>query len=215
LAISKNVVAKRNQAMWRGLLAVAVFGLLSGGARAQTSDADVNPGGGIFLASALNIISTPAGQNSPAETLTTGSSYSASYDFDLGNGFKTEIEGLSAGATATRLGGLAASGNLTGTRVTLKGMYEFRDGEWRVKSFLGAGFGMIDVNEHVLGLAQNDWAGAYQLRGGVTLGFNQKLLGSLEYQWAMGSKPHFSLAGIPTKLEVDRHGFVLGVNYKY
>ena len=25
----------------------------------------------------------------------------------------------------------------------------------------------------------------------------------------------FSLAGIPTKLEVSRHGFVIGVNYKY
>ena len=50
--------------------------------------------------------------------------------------------------------------------------------------------------------------------GGVSLGLTQKLLGSLEYRWTMGSKPHFSLGGIPTKLEVDRHGFVLGVNYK-
>jgi hypothetical protein len=31
----------------------------------------------------------------------------------------------------------------------------------------------------------------------------------------MGSKPHFSLAGIPAKLEVNRHGFVVGMNYKY
>ena len=196
--------------MRRGLLAVAVLGLLSGNARAQTSDIRVNSES--VVASSL-----PIAQDSTSlvPTLGTGNSYGTAYGFDLGSGFKTEIEGLTSSAAATRLGGLAASGNLTSTRVTLKGMYEFRDGEWRVKPFVGAGFGMIDVNEHVLGLARDDWASAYQLRGGVTLGFNQKLLGSLEYQWAMGSKPHFSLAGIPTKLEVDRHGFVLGINYKY
>jgi opacity protein-like surface antigen len=197
--------------MWRGLLAVAALGLLSGSGRAQTSDIHINSDSA-FLSSDLDVAPVPA---SFAPTVGTGNSYATAYGFDLGNGFKTELEGLTSSATATRFGGLAASGTLTGARVTLKGMYEFRDGEWRVKPFLGAGFGMIDVNEHVLGLAQNDWAGAYQLRGGVTLGFTQKLLGSLEYQWAMGSKPHFSLAGIPTKLEVDRHGFVLGINYKY
>jgi opacity protein-like surface antigen len=84
-----------------------------------------------------------------------------------------------------------------------------------MKPYVGAGFGMIDVNQHVLGASGNNWSTAYQVRGGVSLGLTQKLLGSLEYRWTMGSKPHFSLGGIPTKLEVDRHGFVLGVNYKY
>jgi opacity protein-like surface antigen len=205
------VAATRNEIMWRGLLAVAVLALLSGGARAQTSDFRV-AAESVFLTSAPT---TAEGQTSSSPTLRAGHSYAATYGFDLGNGFKTEIEGLSSSVASTRFGGLAAGGTLTGARVTLNGMYEFRDGEWRVKPFLGAGFGMIDVNEHVLGVRQNDWSGAYQLRGGVTLGFTQKLLGSLEYQWAMGSKPHFSLAGIPTKLEVDRHGFVLGINYKY
>lgn len=80
---------------------------------------------------------------------------------------------------------------------------------------LRAGFGIIDVNQHILGVTGNDWAAAYQLRGGVGLGFNQKLVGSLEYRWTNGSKPSFSLAGIPTKLELDRHSFVVGINYKY
>jgi opacity protein-like surface antigen len=74
---------------------------------------------------------------------------------------------------------------------------------------------MIDVNEHILGVTRDVWATAYQLRGGVALGFTQKLVGSLEYRWTDGSKPSFSLAGIPTKLEVDRHSFVVGFNYKY
>ena len=74
---------------------------------------------------------------------------------------------------------------------------------------------MIGLNQRILGISGSDWVSAYQLRGGVTLGFNQKLLGSLGYQWSMGSKPHLSLAGIPTKVEIDRHGFVLGINYKY
>jgi opacity protein-like surface antigen len=74
---------------------------------------------------------------------------------------------------------------------------------------------IIDVDEQILGVTRGDWDAAYQLRGGVALGFTQKLVGSLEYRWTDGSKPSFSLAGIPTKLEVDRHSFVVGVNYKY
>ncbi len=70
------------------------------------------------------------------------------------------------------MGGLAADGNLTGARVTLKGMYEFSDGEWHMKPYVGAGFGMIDVNEHILGIADNDWSGAYQLRGGGHAGLH-------------------------------------------
>ena len=190
--------------MWRGLLAVAVFPLLSGNVRAQAGD--ISQSVNLTVAQASASLSTTFGS---------GNSYRRAYGFDFGNGFKTEIEGLSSSAATTRFAGLSASGNVAGARLTLKGMYEFHDGEWRVNPFFGAGFGLIDVNEHVLGIARNDWASAYQLRGGVTLGFTQKLLGSLEYQWAMGSKPHFSLAGIPTKLEVDRHGFVLGINYKY
>src|SRR5258707_961190 len=116
MATGNNVVAKRNQTMWRGLLAVAVFGLMSGGSRAQTTELDTNTDELVLLGSPLTISqsTTSSGQNSPAQTLTTGNSYSTSYGFDLGNGFKTEIEGLSSGATATRFAGLAASGNLTG-----------------------------------------------------------------------------------------------------
>ena len=198
--------------MWRGTAAAAAFALLSGSAIAQTSDNYAEAKNGLVLTSTLN---TAQPSNSPVQQFEAGNSRATAYSFDLGKGFKTEIEGLSSSATSARLGGIAAGGNLTSARVMLKGMYEFRDGEWRMKPYVGAGFGVVDVNEHVFGISRNDWAGAYQLRGGVTLGFTQRLLGSLEYRWAMGSKPHFSLAGIPTKLEVDRHGFTLGINYKY
>jgi len=108
-----------------------------------------------------------------------------------------------------------AGAGLSTTTVMLNGLYEFSGDGWHMKPYVGAGFGMIDVNERVLGANGTDWTTAYQVRGGVTMGLTQKLLGSFEYRWTMGSKPHFSLAGIPTKLEVDRHGFVLGFNYKY
>jgi opacity protein-like surface antigen len=187
----------------------AVFALLGGSAIAQTADTSTQA-----YALPSSTLAT-AQSTASAQQFGTGDSHGTAYGLDLGKGFRTEIEGLSSSGTSARLGGVAAAGSLTTARVTLKGMYEFRDGEWRLKPYVGAGFGVVDVNEHVLGAARNDWNGAYQLRGGVTLGFTQKLLGSLEYRWAMGSKPHFSLAGIPTKLEVDRHGFVLGINYKY
>ena len=144
-----------------------------------------------------------------------GRTFGTAYGYDFGNGFKSEIEGLTRLESAGTRNNLPAAGGITTTSVMLNGLYEIRDGAWQIKPFIGAGFGWVDVNSRILGANNNDWNSAYQLRGGVSLGFNQKLLGSLGYQWTMGSKPHFSLAGIPTKLEIDRHGFVLGVNYKY
>ena len=74
---------------------------------------------------------------------------------------------------------------------------------------------MDDANARILGATNNDWVSAYQVRGGVNFGFTQKLAEVSNIAGRMGSKPHFSLAGIPTKLEVNRHGFVVGMNYKY
>jgi len=186
--------------------------LLTGDASAQTAASYVTA-----ESSALPLASLSAPQTaiSTTENFAFGRSYGATYGYDFGRGFKTEIEGLSSNAASDRLGGLAAGGTLTSTRLTLKGIYEFADGAWRVKPFIGAGFRMIDMNEHIAGLAGNAWTTAYQLRGGVVLGFTQKLVGSLEYRWTNGSRPTFALGGIPTKLEVDRHGFTLGINYKY
>ena len=193
-------------------VAVTGIGFLTGSAFAQTVGPYAMTENGWFLTPTVSAAQFSISQT---ENLGTARSYGTAYGFDFGNGFKTEIEGLSSDAASERLGGLAASGSLTSTRVTLEGMYEFSDGSWRVKPYVGAGFGMIDVNQHVLGITENDRAAAYQLHGGVTLGFTQKLVGSLEYRWTDGSRPSFSLAGIPTKLELDRHSFVLGINFKY
>jgi opacity protein-like surface antigen len=135
--------------------------------------------------------------------------------YDLGSGFKTEIEGITARARKEPFGNLPTGGDIAGTRVMLNGLYEFSDGAWRLKPYVGAGLGLVDANARILGATQNDWVSAYQLHGGVSLGFSQKLMGNVEYRWTMGSKPRFMLAGIPTKVEIDRHGFVIGVNYKY
>lgn len=185
--------------------------LLTGNASAQTWRTYVTNDVGTFLhtrnAAQSTIFQT--------ESLGVGRSYGSTYGYDFANGFKTEIEGLLTDAASERLGGLAASATLTTTRVTLKSMYEFIDGAWHMKPYVGVGYGVMDLNAHVLGVAGDHWATAYQLRSGIALGFTQKLVGSLEYRWTDGSKPSFSLAGIPTKLELDRHRFVVGMNYKY
>lgn len=186
--------------------------LLSGSANAQMAGPYVTSEGGSLSAPPSDTRQATLAQT---ESFGFGNSYGTAYGYNLGHGFKTEIEGTATGAASDRLGGLAAGGSLTGTRVTLKGMYEFSEGAWHMKPYIGAGFGVVDMNQHVLGISGNQWVSAYQLRGGVTLGFTQKLVGSLEYRWTNGSKPTFALAGVPTKVEVDRHGFTIGFNYKY
>jgi opacity protein-like surface antigen len=97
----------------------------------------------------------------------------------------------------------------------LNGLYEINNGSWHLKPYIGGGLGFIDANPHVLGQTNSQWVTAYQLHGGVQLGFTEKLFGSLEYRWTAGSKPGFYVAGIPTKLNINQHGFTIGFDYKY
>jgi len=201
--------------MRRHLPAGVVIALLTGPAFAQTTGTYFTIEGGFSLPTSINLNFTSPGEPVATEIPAPGRSYGAAYGYNFGGGFRTEVESYSSYAASERHVDPGAGASLSSTTVMLNGLYEFTDGVWHMKPYVGAGFGMIDVNQTILGANGNDWATAYQVRGGVTLGLSQKLLGSLEYRWTMGSKPHFSLAGIPTKLEVDRHGFVLGFNYKY
>ena len=196
--------------MWIRLLIGGAVVLMAAPASAQTAGPYLASKGNLYVPSDI----AQAG-SMQIERFGPGRTFGTAYGYDFGNGFKTEIEGLTRAETTETHSNFPAGSSITTTSVLLNGLYEIRDGAWQIKPFVGLGFGWTDFNSHILGANAGDWSSGYQFRGGVTLGFNQKLLGSLGYEWTMGSKPHFSLAGIPTKLEVDRHGFVLGINYKY
>ncbi len=145
---------------------------------------------------------------SGSETRTT-----AGYGFS--NGFRAEIERFISRASLDPAAGvLTTPGFATGTTL-LSGLFEFRDDGWRTKPYIGAGFGLADVRQNAISTAGSAWATAYQVKGGLTLGFSQKLIGSLEYRWTLGQKPHFALGGIPAKIEINRHSFSVGVNYHF
>lgn len=200
--------------MRRLLPASVAIALLTGPAFAQTAGTYFTIEGGFTLPTTVSLNLNAAREPVATPVPAPGRSYGGAYGYNFGNGFRTEVESFASFAASDHINS-GAGPSLSTTTVMLNGLYELTDGVWHMKPYVGAGFGMIDVNQQILGVSGNDWATAYQVRGGVTLGLSQKLLGSLEYRWTMGTKPHFSLAGIPTKLEVDRHGFVLGFNYKY
>ncbi len=198
--------------MWRMVLNGAALAFVTGSAFAEADGPNAAVGGGLNFLDPLPSQASALFQPAP---IGNGKSYGAVYGFDLGNGFKTEVEGVGSLSEPADPRLLPLTGNLNTSRVALKGLYEFTNGDWHIKPYLGAGFGFTDLNARMLGIAGSDWTADYQLHGGVSLGFTQKLIGSLEYRWTMGSKPNFALAGIPTKLEIDRHRLVLGFNYKY
>ncbi len=199
--------------MRRWWLTGAALSILAGPVSAQTSGSYVNADAPIVPSSVIALSQLDITQTASLESR---SAFGSAYGYDLGNGFKTEIQGLTARTSTERLTNLpAGNGGITASSFMLKGMYEFSDGAWHMSPYVGAGFGVVNANAGVLGATRNEWIGSYQVGGGLNLGFTQKLVGSLEYRWTMGQKPNFSLAGLPTKLEVSRHGFVIGFNYKY
>jgi opacity protein-like surface antigen len=133
--------------------------------------------------------------------------------YDFGNGLKAELASLNSRPAAER-NYVPTIGSISSTTVMLRGLYSFNEGS-SFSPYVGAAFGIIDVTRRLGGFQSNDWVAAYQLRGGVKLSISQKLLGSFEYQWTEGDKPHFSVSGISTKVEFPSHGFLVGMNYKF
>ena len=210
--LQENGVDIGTKAMQRWWLTGAALSLLAGTASAQTSGSYIDADTPAVLPPVASLAQLDVTQTA---SLQPRSTFGTAFGYNLGNGFKTEIQGLTTRTSNENFANLPAGGGIAATSVMLKGMYEFSGGSYRVSPYIGAGFGLANANAHILGATRNEWMGAYQFQGGLNLGFTQKLMGSLQYQWTMGSKPRFSLAGIPTKLEVNRHGFVVGVNYKY
>jgi opacity protein-like surface antigen len=134
-------------------------------------------------------------------------------DPEATSGFRTEVEAIEETLDIPGIG-LTPAGNLKATRLMLSGLYELRGGGWRMSPYIGAGFGVMDVNSRLLGHEESSLMSDIQFKGGVNFNFTQKLLGRLEWRWSQGSKPTFAFAGVPTKFQLKRGGFLLGFNYK-
>lgn len=195
----------------RGLLLSPVcFVIMIGGAAAETSVIHYSQGTDTVLLPPVGAVDQPALSN-------TGTSNTASGSVSLKLGkFSTQLEGAAiSNSDAHPFGNLPAGSNTAATSLMLNGLYEITNGSWHLKPFVGGGFGFVDANSQVLGQTQTDWQKAYQLHGGVQIGFSEKLFGAVEYRWTNGSKPGFFVAGIPAKLDISQHGFTIGFDYKY
>jgi|SRR6185295_5040119 len=188
----------------------AIAGALSltiGHAFAETPGNYTNVDDDLALVSGLGISRSDSG---PA---TTGDATSGVYGRYFGNGFRTEIERRQFSATVPGLSETPAGG-VRSTTLMLNGLYEFRNGGWRLKPYVGVGFGTTDFTSRLLGNTQSSFTPTYQVKGGVNYNISQKLLGKLEYRWSQGSAPSLGLAGVPAKFQLKRGGFLVGLNYK-
>ena len=201
------VIGTKSMRSW--WLAGAALSCLAGIASAQTSRTYVNAETPMLLPPVFSLAQPNVTQTASLEPR---SSFGTAFGYNLGNGFKTEIQGVAASTPSEHLANLPTAGGIAATSVMLNGMYEFSGDDWHISPYIGAGFGMVDANSRVLGATDNDWVAAYQVRGGISFGFTQRLIAKFEYQWTMGpSGGRLSLDNI----EVSRHSFLIGVNYEY
>jgi len=138
---------------------------------------------------------------------------SGAYGYAFGNGFGAEVERLAFGSAIPGISETPVGG-IRSTRMMLNGMYEFSNGSWRLKPYIGIGIGMTDFSTRLLGNTENSFIPTYQVKGGVNYNISQKLLGKLEYRWSQGSAPSLGIQGLPAKFQLKRGGFLLGLNYR-
>ncbi len=179
----------------------------------SAGEALADPGASLFETSTTTRLTTASllSHSSTDEQLAKESARSD--DPEAKGGFRTEFEAIEANLDIPGAG-LTPVGNLKATRLMLSGIYEFSSGAWRLRPYVGAGVGVIDVSARLLGHEQNSIMPDVQFKGGLKYNITQKILGSFEWRWSHGSKPTFALGGVPTKFQLKRGGFLIGVNYK-
>lgn len=127
----------------------------------------------------------------------------------FGSRFQTQLAGEAIGAREAT--NLPTPGSGAATSLMLNGLYEFDNGSWHLKQFVGGGYGRIDANAYLLGATQSQWQSAYQLHGGVQVGLDG-LVGSLEYRFTSGILP----PGLsPSKFNISSHEISVGFKYRY
>ena len=142
-----------------------------------------------------------------------GDATSGARSYAFGNGFKTEIERLNYSAIIPGFSATPAGG-VRSTTLMLNGLYEFSSGGWRLKPYIGVGFGTTDFSARLLGVGDSSFIPTFQLKGGVNYSINQKLLGKFEYRYSQGSKPSIGIEGLPAKFQLKSGGFLVGLNYR-
>ena len=191
----------------RAIFAIAgVLTLTIGNAFAETPGNDVNTTDDLALVPGFGI------GRADSETVRANAP-TAVYDSNYRNGFKTEIERYEFSAVFPGLSGTPAGG-VRSTTLMLNGLYEFRNGGWRIKPYVGFGIGTTDFSARLLGISDNTFIPTFQVKGGVNYSITQKLLGKLEYRWSQGNAPSLGIAGVPAKFQLKRGGFLVGLNYR-
>jgi opacity protein-like surface antigen len=192
--------------MPRLLLACLSVVLITSEAAAETASVSVSQGDSILLPPVASISQPTLSRSEASETR------SSAINLSIGDHFSTQLEGaaISVPGVTHPLSNLPNPGEVSATSLMLNGLYEFSNGTWHLKPFVGGGFGYVDANARVLGATTNDWQRAYQLHGGVEVGLAQKLIGSVEYRFTS------VLGGLkPTKFNLNSHGVSIGFKYQY
>jgi opacity protein-like surface antigen len=197
-------VSTGQQMMFRLLLCCTSLVLITSSAAAQTASFSVGQGDSVLLPPVASIAQPTLSRSEAAETK------SSAINLSIGNHFSTQLEGaaISIPGVGHPLTNLPNPGDVSATSLMLNGLYEFSNGTWHLKPFVGGGFGFVDANARALGVTTNDWQKAYQVHGGVEVGLAQKLMGSVQYSFTQGILK-------PTKFNLSSHGVSIGFKYQY
>src|SRR5258708_10042691 len=150
--LKKNGVGIGTKQMWRWWLFGAALSFLTGTASAQSSGSYVNADNSVLLPPAVAF----AQANTQIATLEPRNSFGTAYGYDLGNGFKTEIQGVTARAANGPLTNLPTRGSdIAATSVMLYVMYEFSCGAWHISSYFGGRLGILFCDSLIPGAQRN------------------------------------------------------------
>jgi opacity protein-like surface antigen len=156
----------KEKKMRRRIMAMALMAIAFGASAALAGEPGyyISGEGGVSLLPDLTVKDTLAGKLS--DSFGTGYAAGGAFGYDMGNGFRVELNSLYQHSDVGRLGGVVTKGHLSSTSLMANATYDLLPNAL-LTPYVGAGLGFQNVGGMIGTLKGRDWEPAYQAEAGL------------------------------------------------
>ncbi len=146
--------------------------------------------------------------------LDNGYAYGGAFGYDMGNGWRFEIDSVHQMSLLNTIEGTAAAGHLHSTSLMANATYDLPS-YFSLTPYVGAGLGAQNIGGSVDGYTGNVWRPAYQVEAGLRdeIAPNLEMFG--EYRFSQAAAAKFTDVTDTANQHFSDHLFSVGFTYHF
>jgi opacity protein-like surface antigen len=165
--------------------------------------------GGVSLMPTLGLKDTSGTASSSFDP---GYVYGGAVGYDVGNGWRFELDSVYQLSSIDQFNGASASGHLRSTSLMANTTYDLTQNT-QFTPYVGAGLGLQDVGGTIDGYSGDKWRPAYQLEAGLRDDLTPQVSLFGEYRFSQSEAAKFAVSTDVANQHFSDHLLMMGITY--